>query len=119
MTEKAWAFYRRSTDKQELSIDDQRRECLAFAARIGSQKSPQQYISEIMASVSEFDQTWEQDAAPEERRSYLRQFIQSIEVDIHPGHARAHVMLWPIPQTQKTCSEIAVQGISKQVSCGG
>jgi len=31
--ENVWAFYRRSTDKQELSIDDQRRECQAFAAR--------------------------------------------------------------------------------------
>ena len=33
--ENAWAFYRRSTDKQELSIDDQRRECRAFAATRG------------------------------------------------------------------------------------
>ena len=32
---KAWAFYRRSTDKQELSIDDQRQECRAFAAAHG------------------------------------------------------------------------------------
>ena len=30
-----WAFYRRSTDKQELSISDQRRECQAFAAAHG------------------------------------------------------------------------------------
>lgn len=29
--EKAWAFYRRSTDKQELSIEDQRREVRAYA----------------------------------------------------------------------------------------
>src|SRR3989442_4041276 len=35
--ENAWAFYRRSTDKQELSIDDQRRECTAFAAAHGWQ----------------------------------------------------------------------------------
>src|SRR5438105_4034609 len=35
--EKAWAFYRRSTDKQELSIEDQRRECQAFAARMSWQ----------------------------------------------------------------------------------
>lgn len=35
--EKAWAFYRRSTDKQELSIEDQRRECRAFAASRGWQ----------------------------------------------------------------------------------
>lgn len=34
---KAWAFYRRSTDKQELSIDDQRRECHAFAITRGWQ----------------------------------------------------------------------------------
>lgn len=27
MSEKAWAFYRRSTDKQELSIEDQRAKC--------------------------------------------------------------------------------------------
>src|SRR5262245_39343670 len=33
--ENAWAFYRRSTDKQELSIDDQRRECRAFAMTRG------------------------------------------------------------------------------------
>jgi DNA invertase Pin-like site-specific DNA recombinase len=33
--EKAWAFYRRSTDKQELSIDDQRRECRAYAMARG------------------------------------------------------------------------------------
>jgi DNA invertase Pin-like site-specific DNA recombinase len=33
--ENVWAFYRRSTDKQELSIDDQRRECRAFAAAHG------------------------------------------------------------------------------------
>jgi DNA invertase Pin-like site-specific DNA recombinase len=33
--EKAWAFYRRSTDKQELSISDQRRECQAYAQRLG------------------------------------------------------------------------------------
>jgi DNA invertase Pin-like site-specific DNA recombinase/DNA-binding transcriptional MerR regulator len=33
--ENAWAFYRRSTDRQELSIDDQRRECRAFAAARG------------------------------------------------------------------------------------
>jgi len=33
--EKAWAFYRRSTDKQELSIPDQRTECQAYAARMG------------------------------------------------------------------------------------
>jgi DNA invertase Pin-like site-specific DNA recombinase len=32
---KAWAFYRRSTDKQELSIEDQRKECHALAARMG------------------------------------------------------------------------------------
>jgi len=35
--EKAWAFYRRSTDKQELSIPDQRRDCQEFAARQGWQ----------------------------------------------------------------------------------
>jgi DNA invertase Pin-like site-specific DNA recombinase len=29
--ETAWAFYRRSTNRQELSIEDQRRECRAFA----------------------------------------------------------------------------------------
>lgn len=29
--EKAWAFYRRSTDRQELSIDDQRNEAHSFA----------------------------------------------------------------------------------------
>lgn len=33
--EQAWTFYRRSTDRQELSIDDQRRECRAFAAARG------------------------------------------------------------------------------------
>jgi len=33
--EKAWAFYRRSTDKQELSVEDQRRDCKAFADRMG------------------------------------------------------------------------------------
>jgi DNA invertase Pin-like site-specific DNA recombinase len=33
--ENAWAFYRRSTDRQELSIEDQRRECRAFAASRG------------------------------------------------------------------------------------
>lgn len=33
--ERAWTFYRRSTDKQELSIEDQRRECRAFAAAQG------------------------------------------------------------------------------------
>ena len=33
--ENAWAFYRRSTDKQELSIQDQRTECRAFAAARG------------------------------------------------------------------------------------
>lgn len=33
--EQAWAFYRRSTDKQELSIDDQRREVRAFAQARG------------------------------------------------------------------------------------
>lgn len=33
--EKAWTFYRRSTDKQELSIEDQRRECRAYAASRG------------------------------------------------------------------------------------
>lgn len=32
---KAWAFYRRSTDKQDLSIPDQRRECQAYAAANG------------------------------------------------------------------------------------
>lgn len=31
----AWAFYRRSTDRQELSIDDQRRACVARAAQLG------------------------------------------------------------------------------------
>jgi len=31
----AWAFYRRSTNLQELSIDDQRRECEQFAADRG------------------------------------------------------------------------------------
>jgi len=35
--ENAWAFYRRSTDKQELSIEDQRKECRAFAAKQGWQ----------------------------------------------------------------------------------
>lgn len=29
--EKAWAFYRRSTDRQELSIEDQRKEILVYA----------------------------------------------------------------------------------------
>lgn len=33
--EKAWAFYRRSTDKQELSIDDQRKEVRAYAQARG------------------------------------------------------------------------------------
>ena len=33
--EKAWAFYRRSTDKQELSIDDQRKEVQAYARQHG------------------------------------------------------------------------------------
>jgi len=33
--EKAWAFYRRSTDRQELSIEDQRRECHALAQTRG------------------------------------------------------------------------------------
>jgi DNA invertase Pin-like site-specific DNA recombinase len=33
--DKCWAFYRRSTDKQELSISDQRRECQALAKRMG------------------------------------------------------------------------------------
>src|SRR5579872_1921426 len=33
--ERAWAFYRRSTNMQELSIEDQRRECHAFAAGRG------------------------------------------------------------------------------------
>ena len=37
--ETAWAFYRRSTDKQELSIEDQRRECRAFATSRGWQIS--------------------------------------------------------------------------------
>jgi len=32
---KAWAFYRRSTDKQELSVEDQRRACHDFAASRG------------------------------------------------------------------------------------
>jgi len=31
----AWAFYRRSTDKQELSIDDQRKACQEYAASRG------------------------------------------------------------------------------------
>src|SRR5258708_40318942 len=35
--ENVWAFYRRSTDKQELSIDDQRRDCQAYAASNGWQ----------------------------------------------------------------------------------
>jgi DNA invertase Pin-like site-specific DNA recombinase len=35
--ENAWAFYRRSTDKQELSIADQREEVRAFAERHGWQ----------------------------------------------------------------------------------
>lgn len=34
---KAWAFYRRSTDKQELSIEDQRREVHAYAKQQGWQ----------------------------------------------------------------------------------
>lgn len=34
---KAWTFYRRSTDKQELSVSDQRRECQAFASARGWQ----------------------------------------------------------------------------------
>jgi DNA invertase Pin-like site-specific DNA recombinase len=33
--EKAWAFYRRSTDKQELSIDDQRKEVHAYVQERG------------------------------------------------------------------------------------
>jgi DNA invertase Pin-like site-specific DNA recombinase len=33
--ENAWAFYRRSTDKQELSIDDQRQEIQAYAVLHG------------------------------------------------------------------------------------
>ena len=35
--ENAWAFYRRSTDKQELSIDDQRAEVRAYAQQRGWQ----------------------------------------------------------------------------------
>ena len=35
--ENAWAFYRRSTDKQELSIEDQRREVRAYAQQRGWQ----------------------------------------------------------------------------------
>jgi DNA invertase Pin-like site-specific DNA recombinase len=35
--ENAWAFYRRSTDRQELSLEDQRRECHAFATARGWQ----------------------------------------------------------------------------------
>src|SRR5262245_8520451 len=35
--ENAWAFFRRSTDKQELSIEDQRREVRAYAERRGWQ----------------------------------------------------------------------------------
>lgn len=35
--ETAWAFYRRSTNRQELSIDDQRRECRAYAEARGWQ----------------------------------------------------------------------------------
>lgn len=35
--EKAWAFYRRSTDKQELSIEDQRNEVRAYAQQRGWQ----------------------------------------------------------------------------------
>jgi DNA invertase Pin-like site-specific DNA recombinase len=35
--EKAWAFYRRSTDKQELSIEDQRKEVHALARERGWQ----------------------------------------------------------------------------------
>src|SRR5260370_30524828 len=30
--DQAWAFYRRSTNLQELSIEDQRRDCESFAA---------------------------------------------------------------------------------------
>lgn len=37
MMEKAWAFYRRSTDKQQLSIEDQRREVVAYARQRGWQ----------------------------------------------------------------------------------
>lgn len=33
--ERVWAFYRRSTNKQELSIDGQQKECRAFAAARG------------------------------------------------------------------------------------
>ena len=33
----AWAFYRRSTNRQELSIEDQRRDCRAFAEARGWQ----------------------------------------------------------------------------------
>jgi len=33
--DKAWAFYRRSTDRQELSIEDQRRECRSFSQARG------------------------------------------------------------------------------------
>src|SRR5215469_8038955 len=32
---RAWAFYRRSTDMQELSIEAQRRECRSFAEARG------------------------------------------------------------------------------------
>src|SRR5690242_8922543 len=35
--EEAWAFYRRSTDKQELSIEDQRKEVRSFAESRGWQ----------------------------------------------------------------------------------
>jgi len=35
--ENAWAFYRRSTDKQELSIEDQRKEVRAYAEQRGWQ----------------------------------------------------------------------------------
>jgi DNA invertase Pin-like site-specific DNA recombinase len=35
--EKAWAFYRRSTDKQELSIEDQRKDVRAYAQQRGWQ----------------------------------------------------------------------------------
>ena len=32
---KAWTFYRRSTNMQEVSIDDQRAACRAKAAELG------------------------------------------------------------------------------------
>jgi len=35
--DKCWAFYRRSTDRQELSIPDQRRECQALAKKMDLQ----------------------------------------------------------------------------------